>query len=57
MITLSEALDFEGCRFWPEQQREILEEIADREGIATDEVKRILIKIACEFSDTEHNRR
>ena len=57
MITLSEALDFEGCRFSPELQREILEEIADREGIATDEVKRILIKIACEFSDTEHNRR
>ena len=57
MITLSEALDFEGCRFWPEQQREILDEISDREGIAIDEVKRILINIACEFNDAEYSRR
>ena len=57
MMKLSDALDFEGCRFWPEQQREILDEISDREGIAIDEVKRILINIACEFNDAEYSRR
>lgn len=52
-----EAHDYEDCRFFPQEQKEMVAEIADREGLSETEVEKILVGMADQASDADFNRR